>query len=262
MCGNAQACATKKRSLKLKMAKPRGTKLSYLLYAVASAAFILYFSLELNASVMLLPFERIALIAAGCAGVYFGSMLRCGSVGRAAAARIMRRSFAAFFALYILLTLTFTLFDDAFGRNYNSSLIFFAEPFWESVKASVNLVPFRTIMLYIRGLARGAVTLSEFCVNLLGNLLAFMPMAFFLPLLFNSQRKWWRTALTTALCVCSVELMQLIFQKGSCDIDDLLLNVAGAVLAYFILWPKRGAERIDKLTYGARFAEKAKPPKQ
>ncbi len=244
------------------MAKPRGTKIAYLLYAVASAAFILYFSLELNASVMLLPFERIALIAAGCAGVYFGSLLRCGSVGRKAASRIMRRSFTAFFALYILLVLTFTLFDDAFGRNYNSSLIFFAEPFWQNVKDSVNLVPFHTIILYIRGLARGAVTLSEFCVNLLGNLLAFTPMAFFLPLLFKSQRSWRRTALTTALCVLAVELMQLVFQKGSCDIDDLLLNTAGAVIAYFIFWSERGAERIDRLTCGARFAEKAQPPKQ
>lgn len=239
------------------MTIPRDTKLSYTLYAVASAAFIFYFGLELNGEIQMWPLTRIALLGSGCAGIYSGSLLRARASDPKTAALIMRRSFVAFFALYVLLLLTFTLFDDAFGRNENA-LMLFDSLTWERAKESINLIPFHTIMLYIRGLARGAVSVTEFAVNLFGNLLAFSPMAFFLPLLFKRQRSWYGVAVTTAVCVSAVELLQLVFQKGSCDVDDLLLNTAGAAAAYFIVWSKRGAAFVDKFTCGARFAQDSK----
>ncbi|MDO4566743.1 MAG: VanZ family protein [Oscillospiraceae bacterium] len=237
------------------MQKTQKIFLSGLLFALAAVSFLLYFALEINASFILRPLERILLLGAGCAGVYSGALIRAKlTLEGDGAAMIMRRTFAAFFAIYILLILTFTLFDDAFGRNEENSFIFSPEASLSEILASVNLTPFKTIKLYIRGVARGLVPPVDFAVNMLGNLLAFAPMAFFLPLLFESQRKWYRTALSSALAVCLIELLQLVFQKGSCDIDDLILNVAGVILFYFIFWTRRAALLIDRITCGARYS--------
>ncbi|MEG1809401.1 MAG: VanZ family protein, partial [Oscillospiraceae bacterium] len=167
----------------------------------------------------------------------------------------MRRSFLVFFVIYILLLLTFTLFDDGFGRNEKNFFILTGDPFIQSVKESVNLVPFKTIKLYLRNIARDRITVGDFAINMLGNLAALAPMGFFLPLLFKKQRHWYAVAFTTSLVVAMIELLQLVFQKGSCDIDDLLLNVAGAVAAYTICWSKPVARQIDRLTHRARFTQ-------
>ena len=72
-------------------------------------------------------------------------------------------------------------------------------------------------------------------LNLLGNIVACMPFAFFLPLLFKKQNNLKRFALTMIIIVLTIELLQFVTLSGSCDIDDIILNVSGAIIMYAIL---------------------------
>ena len=106
-------------------------------------------------------------------------------------------------------------------------------PYWEQVESNLNLVPFRTLRLFARLLdsshpeyVRAAV------INLFGNVIMFIPLGFLLPVTFRSLSILWKTLLTTALLICAVEILQLFTLVGSCDIDDLILNVLGAALGY------------------------------
>ena len=71
-------------------------------------------------------------------------------------------------------------------------------------------------------------------MNIFGNLLIFMPYGVFLPLIFKKQEKFKNFFITITLSVVAIELLQFITMSGSCDIDDLILNVIGAVIVFFI----------------------------
>ncbi len=70
-----------------------------------------------------------------------------------------------------------------------------------------------------------------------------MPFAFFLPQLYKLQRKPWIFILTVFAVVAVAEVMQYFIGCGACDIDDLILNVLGAIIAFFVFKPiiKTGA---------------------
>lgn len=72
-------------------------------------------------------------------------------------------------------------------------------------------------------------------VNLGGNVLLFIPLGFFLPMLATTCRGWWKGMLWLLLILLAVELTQLVTRLGTCDVDDLLLNLAGTQLGW-ILW--------------------------
>lgn len=102
-----------------------------------------------------------------------------------------------------------------------------------------NLIPLRTIRGYFLILARddaAAVSLRPYAVtNFLGNLLAFLPLGIFLPLLFKAQRRFRSFLPTAAAIIALVELLQLLTRRGALDVDDLLLNLPGASLGW-LLW--------------------------
>ena len=109
-------------------------------------------------------------------------------------------------------------------------------PYWEQIKMSINFVPFRTVMCYMRLLRRrpNAYLIRHAVINLAGNVIMFIPLGFFLPMIWAKLRKLWRTLLTTGLIITLVELIQLFTLVGSCDIDDLILNLLGAAMGYGI----------------------------
>ena len=104
---------------------------------------------------------------------------------------------------------------------------------------SFNLTPLRTIRGYLLILGRDDVAAASLrpyaATNFLGNILAFLPLGLFLPLLFPRQRRLWLFLLTAALCIALVELLQLLSRRGALDVDDLLLNWPGAILGW-LLW--------------------------
>ena len=100
----------------------------------------------------------------------------------------------------------------------------------------INFVPFRTIRRFSRLLTPPVrpVFLRMAVNNLLGNILMFIPLGYYLPSLFVGLRKFWRTLLSTCIIMSLVEVLQLVLTVGTCDIDDLILNTIGSAFGYCI----------------------------
>ena len=136
--------------------------------------------------------------------------------------RIVYALFAAYCALMLWL-----LFDRP---GYIDGI-----PYWDQLLPNLNLTPFRTLRLFF-GLLRDhrPYLVRTALINLLGNVVMFVPLGLFLPLIFTRLRKLWRTLFTVTLLIAVVETAQLFTLLGSCDVDDLILNLLGAALGYEI----------------------------
>ncbi|MNO78182.1 VanZ like family protein [compost metagenome] len=88
-----------------------------------------------------------------------------------------------------------------------------------------NLVPFETIQLYIRSIHH--LPPKTWIINLLGNIAVFVPFGLILPIVVRRLRSYWRLGLYFVPIVMFLEVSQMLLRVGSCDIDDVILNVLG-----------------------------------
>ena len=100
-------------------------------------------------------------------------------------------------------------------------------PYRDQLK--MNLRPFETIRLFW-GLLSHPGFWKDAVVNLLGNVVMFIPLGFLLPRAFSVLDSFWKTILLTAAIITLIELLQLFTLLGSCDLDDLILNILGAAM--------------------------------
>jgi glycopeptide antibiotics resistance protein len=119
----------------------------------------------------------------------------------------------------------------------------------------MNLVPFETISLYIRAMVRGTINPGIAIANLLGNFLLFMPMGVYLPFFFKKIRTLLDYVLYMIPVLTMVELVQLLTKRGSFDIDDLILNLSGAMIGFFI-WKSAGVQTIYRKIKNLDFQER------
>ena len=97
-----------------------------------------------------------------------------------------------------------------------------------------NLVPFHTLAIYWRNLG------SEFWMrNLFGNLFLLFPLGLLGPIAFPVLDRWWRIALVALLYSVAIELIQWLVPARSADIDDVIVNLAGALIGYVLLTAAR-----------------------
>lgn len=114
------------------------------------------------------------------------------------------------YALSLLVLLFFRPNEQDYGASHN-----------------VNLVPFSTISLFLSGDADPLVAFY----NLAANIVLFVP--------FGVALKWkernWITLLIAPVCAISlIEITQYLTNRGSMDIDDLLLNTLGFFIGYLL----------------------------
>lgn len=95
----------------------------------------------------------------------------------------------------------------------------------------VNLVPFQTIRFY---LFSGRVSNAIAFRNIVGNIAAFVPIGILIPLL-RRDLSLGTTFFVGLLLSAGIELTQYFTGLGSCDIDDIILNVLGAMSVTLIL---------------------------
>ena len=94
-----------------------------------------------------------------------------------------------------------------------------------------NLVPFASMAHDIR---EGGV---PFVVNFLGNIVAFMPVGFLLPLALRRRPSTWLVVLTGLALSGTIETGQFLTGRRVADVDDLTLNTAGTFLgALAVSW--------------------------
>jgi len=93
---------------------------------------------------------------------------------------------------------------------------------------SGNFIPFQTIVINIQSLSGW----HDFS-NLIGNIVAFIPLGIFLILLSKDRGMSFIGVLARSLCLSlSLECFQVFFSLGIFDVDDLLLNTSGGLLGY------------------------------
>ncbi len=187
----------------------------------------IYFIFEISSKIILSENGRIILLSVSCLFIYFGGryMSKYRNDNKP-----MIINLYIFFALYLLLLLTLTMFDSMWGRsgiNINISNL-------SNMKQNINLIPFKTISEYIREF-NSMYSTRNVLFNLIGNIVAFMPFAFFLPILYKKQNKFKIFLLTMIIIICDVELLQLVTGSGRLDIDDLILNLSGAIIMFLII---------------------------
>lgn len=66
--------------------------------------------------------------------------------------------------------------------------------------------------------------------NIIGNLLMFIPMVFFVFLLFDKEVKAFVMALVLLFTSVFIEILQYEFNLGVFDINDILLNFVGGLI--------------------------------
>ena len=148
--------------------------------------------------------------------------------------KILKINLIIYFLIYTVTTCTLTLFDEIFGRQGLVIIKWNKELLDIYIKTSFNIIPFKTINLFCSGYVHNLISFKNFSVNIFGNLCAFMPFAIFLPLIFKSMKKYRTFLITMIIIVVIIEILQFVTISGSCDIDDLILNVFGASVVYFI----------------------------
>ena len=95
---------------------------------------------------------------------------------------------------------------------------------------TANLIPFITIQNYLRLF----FDLKVAKINILANIFAFFPLGFLAPLTFEKFNKTVKILILALLISLFYETIQLFFGIGTFDIDDLILNIFGSILGFFI----------------------------
>ena len=144
--------------------------------------------------------------------------------------RVLRSWMGMFFGLYLLHLCGLLFFGS--GRSVYASYIREAQSMEEYLSYGVNVVPFRTISSYFALSLKGE---GYACLNLLGNVLMFLPMGIFLPCLFPKMRKLGWFLLACVLAALGAEVLQVLTRTGSGDIDDVILNLLGGLLGFFLI---------------------------
>jgi Glycopeptide antibiotics resistance protein len=148
--------------------------------------------------------------------------------------RIKHPVVLALFIIYVLAM----LFLLVIPNNYRGHNVLVGGLTWERwsgyVSGGFNLVPFRGIAEQI-GFILAGEDVARNIVYLVGNLIGFAPLGYFLPVLFAKQRRFAAFIITVVLVLICLEFAQLMTMRGSFDIDDIILNTAGACIGFGIL---------------------------
>lgn len=137
------------------------------------------------------------------------------------------------FICYMILLVYFLFFSEEYGRT---------EPY-ETYKYNFEL--FKEIKRYWYN--REKIGILLFLINLVGNVVVFMPFGFLVPVMYREQRKdivyrghYFRSMLFVLLLgflfSLGIEFIQLITKVGCFDVDDLFLNTSGVFFGYVIYY--------------------------
>ena len=200
--------------------------LGYILSLVSIFITVYYLALEVNKYVNVDIKSKMIFISISVIVFYLSTLLLDKS--NYIKINIKKMNLYFHFSLYLFIIIFMMLFDINFGRGIekiNNNYSFY-------INNCVNLIPFKTILSY---LTSGNFTTKTIIINIVGNLLAFSPLALFIPLSNKKSNNIKSIIIKTTCIVLILEITQLITLSGSLDIDDLILNLSGVVLMYLVI---------------------------
>ena len=101
--------------------------------------------------------------------------------------------------------------------------------------SGTNFIPFKTIR---HDLNKGG---RDFWINFCGNVVYFIPAGALLPWVRSRPTSALRVALCALAVSASVETAQYVSGRRVADIDDVILNVSGALLGFAAGRPRQDA---------------------
>ena len=125
-----------------------------------------------------------------------------------------------FLVIYLILLAYVCFWSKAYGRTVLQKTYHY------------NLIPFFEIQRFV--VHYDVLGWKAVVLNIVGNVVAFMPFGFFLPVFATRCRTIWNTLLYSFELSVLVELIQLITKVGSFDVDDIILNTLGGILGYIV----------------------------
>ena len=138
------------------------------------------------------------------------------------------------FVIYICMVVSVTLFPFPIGFNTNI----------ENVYRSINMIPLKSIIDNISQIGNAYDGDVLFMIGLIvknvgGNILLLMPLGFLAPILRDKFKQFKSVMLLGFSVSISIEILQFLetFAGGwgrITDIDDVICNVLGAIIGYFI----------------------------
>lgn len=130
----------------------------------------------------------------------------------------VRKGVFFLFCIYIAALIYFLFFSERYGRRV---------PLEEY---RCNLELFKEIKRFIY--YRDTIGTEGVVVNILGNVLAFAPFGFIIPVISSDNRRVLNIGLLTLEFSLSIEITQLLLKVGSFDVDDIFLNTMGGILGF------------------------------
>jgi len=98
---------------------------------------------------------------------------------------------------------------------------------------TTNFQLFATVNRYLAVLDRPS-GFGLFLYNIIGNMVILIPFGYLFPIVNKSVRKWWIFFLVALAFILMMEMMQYFSMSGTLDIDDVLLNLMGALIGYIL----------------------------
>ena len=95
-----------------------------------------------------------------------------------------------------------------------------------------NIIPFHTINDYIINFYH--FNISTWLYNFLGNIILYTPLGILLPLFFTKVVGYRYVFLISLFISLIIETFQYLTSFGVFDIDDIILNITGSLIGYFI----------------------------
>ncbi|HEV7331017.1 MAG TPA: VanZ family protein [Flavisolibacter sp.] len=149
------------------------------------------------------------------------------------------------FLAYLAALVRIVLFKGLFFFRIVPTSSYYKRHHSNSTYSGYNLVPFRTIKLFLSDSASASAAFF----NLAGNILLFVPFGLLLPLIIRSTATFSRTVLATILLSVFFEVYQYIARIGKADIDDIILNTVGGATGYALYLMVRRVVRSGPLNY-------------
>ncbi len=142
-----------------------------------------------------------------------------------------RINYKRVFAGYCVVML-WLLFGQRIGMGGTGS-------YWQRLESQLGYTPFDTIrrFLWVLRYSGNKAHIYHAVVNLVGNVVMFVPLGFLVPCIWPKFRSFGWHFLTMTLVILAIELTQLFTLLGTCDVDDLLLNLVGTGLGYLLCLP-------------------------
>lgn len=136
------------------------------------------------------------------------------------------------FILYVIAIVYFLLLSDIYGRTEGY------------LNYRYNLIPFLEIKRFIYSAVNGgSIHAGDVFVNLVGNIVAFIPFGALLRWVRNKKTGAGIAVLYTFLFSFIIESIQLVTKVGVFDVDDLILNTIGGAIGYLCYRILRAIDR-------------------